>query len=358
MVQVIAKDDQYVLNHATKCVARTILQGRHGFGRYDDPDDLRNHVSEGWRFPVVDSYSDGNDAVGSYGFNEVTFIYRHPDDNVFPQQVSVMGTFANLYDPLPMRSVQFLGEEIGYYTTTIVIPKGEVHRYKYFVDGQLILDPVNPQRVTLSNGKTWSRFFTQLCAVPLVLERSEIALLDRLTDHILPFRTEAGQRFLNDYYNYLDRHTQEAEYRQVYRLDASVGVVNFIDKLLAKEENHHLIDYKICLDMIDKILRQRINTMEPSVMPKTIFIQLYDEMASGDVPGWEYNRYDNPRHFLQLLRRHTYTGAFSHPKYGGNAQAAGWAYLSQRFRDLDDKSLFNWQQAIERPVGTNQDYHG
>jgi hypothetical protein len=59
-----------------------------------------------------------------------------------------------------------------------------------------------------------------------------------------------------------------------------------------------------------------------------------------------------------MLRRHAYTGAFSHPKYGGNASALGWRYLADRFRDANGATLFDWERAIESPLGINTDYHG
>ena len=69
-------------------------------------------------------------------------------------------------------------------------------------------------------------------------------------------------------------------------------------------------------------------------------------------------RYGSPLYFLQLLRRHTYTGAFSHPKYGGNVGASSWAYLSERYKDTQGQTLFDWRKAIEKPLGINADYHG
>ena len=48
--------------------------------------------------------------------------------------------------------------------------------------------------------------------------------------------------------------------------------------------------------------------------------------------GWDRAVYDNPGYFLYILRRHTWTGAFSHPKYGGNPGGLGWAFLSATFR--------------------------
>jgi len=36
------------------------------------------------------------------------------------------------------------------------------------------------------------------------------------------------------------------------------------------------------------------------------------------VNGWDTADYGSPRYVLDLLRRHSFTGAFCHPKYGGN----------------------------------------
>ena len=44
---------------------------------------------------------------------------------------------------------------------------------------------------------------------------------------------------------------------RVYDMDVTVGAVNYIDNILAREESHHLIDYQICLEQIDRVLRQR-----------------------------------------------------------------------------------------------------
>lgn len=355
-VAIIERDNQYILNHCTKHLARESEDERHNFGQFP-PGDPRGRVCESYHFPIIDSYYDGQDQERSYGFNEVTFVYC--DRTVpAPQQVFLIGTFARLYERIPLKSVAFNEEPTGYYAVTLVIPKGEAHVYKFIVDGEIKLDPINPQRTILNNGETWSRCFTHLCSEPLALERYEVCLLDRLVNHILPFRTEDGERFLTNFYNYLDTQAKETQYAHAYRLDQSVGVVNFIDKLLAREESHHLIDYKVCLGEIDRVLRQRNPFTDPGAMPKEMFIQLYNEMASNNVPGWDYGQYGSPRYFLQLLRRHTFTGAFSHPKYGGNVGGAGWAYLAERYKDAKGETLFNWRRAIEKPLGSNEDYRG
>jgi len=76
------------------------------------------------------------------------------------------------------------------------------------------------------------------------------------------------------------------------------------------------------------------------------------------VPHWDYDRFEKPASFLRLLRRHTFTGAFCHPAYGGNIEAAGWRFLEDRYRDTDVKTLFDWRKAIEAPLGADSSYHG
>lgn len=354
--RIVPKDDQYVLNHCTKFLARDSTDRRHDFGHLA-PDDQRADICEPWRFPVVDSHrGEGEDRETAYRLNDVTFVFR-PDQGQAPEDVAVVGTFAGLYEPVALRRLAVTDRAAAYHTVTVVVPKGEMHLYKFLVDGQALIDPVNPQRVTLDNGREWSRFFTHQCTLPLTLEHADRILLDRLTDHILPFRTEDGRNFLARYHDRLDDQAKQAQLPHAYRLDESVGVVNYIDKLLAKEERHHLVDYKVCLALIDRLLRQRSPSVEPARMSREMFVHLYDEMAAGNVPGWDYGRYQNPRYFLQLLRRHTFTGAFSHPKYGGNAAAAGWSYLEERYQD-EGRTMFNWRKAIEAPLGGNTDYWG
>jgi hypothetical protein len=103
-------------------------------------------------------------------------------------------------------------------------------------------------------------------------------------------------------------------------------------------------------------------------MPAQLYAELYDQMSSGGfLAGWDYSRYGNPRFFLQLLRRHTHTGAFSHPKHGGNAAGAGWAYLANNLIDpatgrlpdqLTAPAYFDWRRGLEPPLGRNAEYRG
>jgi len=360
MPTIVPRDDLYVLNHCARSLARDNTDARHDYGQYP-AGDTRARIAEAWRFPIVDSYFDGRSYDDSYAFNTVTFVYAIEDDRA--HDVAVIGTFADLVTPIPLRPVA----DSVYRSVSVAVPKGQVHRYRFLVDGRSVLDPINPQRTTNPDGTEWSRFFTQFCTQIVSFERWEIALLTRLTDHILPFRTVQAQRFLNLYLNGLDRASKDLQYARAYRFDQPIGVVNFIDKIVAREESHRLLDYKICLELIDRVLRRRNPFEEPAHMPAAMYADLYDQMADENVPEWDRSRYGSPRFFLQLLRRHTYTGAFSHPKYGGNAGAAGWAYLSYNLKDpltgaLPDpaaqSTAFDWSRALEKPLGRNPECHG
>lgn len=343
------REDQYVLNHCTAFLARLNRDRRHdfGFGHYDQGDS-RAAIREAWRFPIVDTCA-ANSGIDRNLFNDVTFIYRSETDS--QNQVSVVGTFATLYSPLKLRRILFNGEPTSYWATTVAVPKSGVYFYKFIVDDFVVVDPINPQRERLDNGVSWSRFFTWECSHPIVFQRWEQAIVERLCDHILPFRTEEAQRFLSWFYDGLSADARRGVIRRAYRLDDSAGAANYIDKILAREESHHLSDYRICLQQLNRILRQREPGFEPLEISRDIYVGVLEELKANNVVGWDYGAYESPRHFLDLLRRHAFTGAFSHPKYGGNSSASGWAYLQSRFP-------FEWQQSIEQPLGHSQAYWG
>ncbi|HZA17468.1 MAG TPA: gluconate 2-dehydrogenase subunit 3 family protein [Pseudonocardiaceae bacterium] len=351
----VDKDDQYVLNHCTRFLARDSTDSRHNFGQYE-PDDPRAVVCEAWRFPVVDSHYDGVSAESSYAYNDVTFVY---DGRVSrPESVEVVGSFGDLFAPVPLRSVRFIGQDTGLHTVTLRVPKAQVHTYKFAVDGRYQLDPVNPQRSVADNGQPWSRFFTDACQVPLVLSRREREVLARLVTHLLPFRLAENRQSIQEEYDKLDRAGRGEEFPLAYRLDEEVGTVNYIDKVLARPEQHNADDYRTCLAIVDGLLRARTGGKDPLQLPIEDYAQLYAEMATDQVEGWDTSRYSSPLNFLLLLRRHAMTGAFVHPKAGGNSGAAGWSYLEGRFTDGQGQTLFDWRRALEAPLGHNTDYRG
>ena len=348
LAPLVARDPQYVLNHCTKFLARDNRDSRHSYyGALDGQ--ARAAISESWRFPIVDAH-DG-DAPDADEWNDVTFVYAPAANRPEPVVVSLLTTAHTLYDPIPLVRV----EGSAYRACTVKVRKGRHERYRFQIDGASELDPVNPQTMTLPTGEVWSSFFTWACNQPITFERWELAILDRLTRHILPFNTPDAE-------NFLKRHANEGNSRHLYRLDVSVGVTNFIDKLVAREERHRLYAYKTCLEMIDRILRARYIGRDPEFVDESGYVRLYDEMAHASpalfADGWDPARYTSPAHFLTLLRRHAVTGAFAHPKYGGNAGAMAWAYLAERYRAADGSTLFAWRQATEKPIGTSEEYLG
>ena len=333
----IQKDATFIYNYTGKYLA----------GK--EPGDA---ISEAWRFPLVLPYYAQGEA-DYHHFNEVTFIYIIPTGTQAPFQVALAGSFSGMQTPLILSRV----ESSKYFYISLKLPKGKLYTYKFLVNGQPVLDQVNPQMYKSPSGETFSRFFTDYCTQPLCFERWEMDIIERFATHILPFRTRDGQRFLDYYFYHLDSAKKEYDLPRAYRLDQTVGVTNFIDKLLAKEEGHRLIDYKICLDIIRRLFKTIFPLRTPREVPMQAYIDLYNQMGNGNVPGWDYMAYGSPSFFLQILRRHVFTGAFAHPKYGGNSEAAGWEYLHEQ-KLLDGNSLFNWKLAIEKPIGQNAEYLG
>jgi gluconate 2-dehydrogenase subunit 3-like protein len=349
-------DDTYVMNVVSKFVSRDPGPARHDYAGEYQANDLRGLVCESWRFPIVDAVHLPDLPDNGIRHNRVTFVW--PDGAGSEPDISLIGTFTDLYAPIPLTRINWSGTPMPYQAVSFAVPKAQVHRYLFLGPKGPALDPINPQRITLDDATTWSRFFTELCTQPVTLERRELLLLERLTDHILPFRTADGERFLQYFYNNLDQNTKEVQFASAWRLDQPVGVVNLIDKLLARYENHHLVDYKLCLAQIDSIISRRNPSRDLESISKEEFIKLYTEMASGKVDGWDYKVYQSPDYFLKLLRRHSYTGAFSHPRHGGNVGGAGWAYIEESYRDAAGASCFNWREAIEQPLGTSSSYLG
>ena len=99
---IIEKDEQYLFNHITKYLSRTHTEGRHIYGGVDSKDPI-NRIAETWRFPIIDSYCELGE-MASRDFDEVTFVYAAQPDRL-PTAVSVIGSFANLFTPLPLNPV-------------------------------------------------------------------------------------------------------------------------------------------------------------------------------------------------------------------------------------------------------------
>src|SRR5690349_2150225 len=117
-VEILERDDQYVLNHCARYLARGIADRRHDFGQFDS-NDRRANICESWRFPIVDGYFDEELGVEvSYGFNEVTFVYFDPAAPP-PQRVELVGTFAPLFERIALQPL----EGTGYHAICLRVPK-------------------------------------------------------------------------------------------------------------------------------------------------------------------------------------------------------------------------------------------
>jgi hypothetical protein len=366
MSVVVNKDSVYVLNHCARSLSRDNADARHNYGQFD-AQDPRSSIAECWRFPIIDSYRNPDDGSGQ-DLNLVTFVCVNRAA-ALGDAVAVIGSFSSLIKPTPLQQV----EDSDYWAVSFAVPKGQTHYYKFVAGGRVMPDPINPQRVRRPDGSEWSRFFTEYCTDYLVLEGWEARLLERLTDHILPFRTTEGQRWLDYYYQSLDKTGREAQFSVAYRLDQPIGAASFIDKLLARREQHRLIDYRICLELCYQVLQCWVPDKDPLTLPKEEYKALYELMTDdrpGAIAGWDYRRYSSPRFFLQLLRRHAFTGAFAHPKHGGNVGAAGWQFLAHNLTDPATSRLplqhaskmpagyFDWARALEPPLGRNREYRG
>lgn len=348
-------DEEFVLNYCTKYLAR----GAKFFTDNQSPNaQSLTVIAENWRFPLV---MPALTAGGSGGeVNEITFVWFAPASTA-TENVTVTGSFAPFFQSFPLQPVLFETRNIGIYACTLVAPIGQSYHYRFRKDGVDIPDPINPQRKTLDNGKEWSVFFTDYFNSSEEFEEWEVNIIRRLANQIIPFRTGEAQNFIDRFYLSLAKPDKLAI--PIYRLDESVGEVNYITNILVREERHHLADYKICIHIIDQLLRLRNPFVDSWLVSEELIIDLYNEMATGNVPGWDYNRYNDPKYFLGVLRRHVITGAFSHPRHGGNIGGAGWSYLEERYAVKNDQAqisgtLFNWQLAMEAPLGVNADYKG
>lgn len=194
-MEIVTKTFDYLYNHIAKSCARDVYDGRHDYGEFKRKE-VQSNVPDPWRIPVIDTHRQLNQD-NNYYFNDVTFIYPF-DFNNAPQSIKIVGTFHKLYEPIVLQRLQ----SSRYFTVTCSIPKSEVHYYKYLVDGKPLPDPINSQRQVLDNGEEWSRFFTDTYSFPISFERWEWILLERLTDHILPFRFEFSMIF-RGWKNYL-----------------------------------------------------------------------------------------------------------------------------------------------------------
>ena len=172
VVTLVTPSSEYVLNHCTRYLARDNTDARHAyFGLEADP--RRAALSEAWRFPIIDAHSpataDESRSLAYADFNDVTFVYTEDRDGPEAKSVELVASMGSLASPIAMARVA----DSIFWSVTLKIRRGECHRYKFLVDGALILDPINPQIERRATGDVWSRFFTWAYSGLVTFERWE-----------------------------------------------------------------------------------------------------------------------------------------------------------------------------------------
>jgi gluconate 2-dehydrogenase gamma chain len=101
--------------------------------------------------------------------------------------------------------------------------------------------------------------------------------------------------------------------------------VNFIDKLLANEERNALPHYRLALADIDAHAKSRWGkTLAAANADRQR--ECLENLEDGKLQTWRAPL-DQPS-FFAMLRFHTILGFLAAPKFGGNADFAGWRALN------------------------------
>lgn len=328
-IQEIPLDHQFVLNQSEKIIFKN---------NTTDISAIDSAV-----FPVIQTYY-----PDKANFNLVTFIFFSQAE----KDIFLLGNFANLYTNYQLSRVKFNDSNTHFYAITLKLPNKSLYFYQFKIDHNFTLDPLNSFSKTLDNGETWSCFTTEGYKTPIIFEDWEVKILQRVVSYILPFKTNEFKTFINRHSAQFDNTTRS----MVNQLYYDIGTVNFIDKLLARNEQHHVISYRLCISEMKNVLLRINTTQEPEDMDEYFYAKLFEIMANNDHTIWDKSVYAEPAYFLKVLRRHIITAAFSHPRHGGNTQALGWQFLADLLQNKPEDNLFDWQQALEKPLGTNKDY--
>ena len=331
-VEEIPLDHQFVLNQSEKIIFNNNTTGHSVVTAIDSA-----------VFPVAETYY-----PDKANFSLVTFIFFNREE----KDIFLLGNFANLYTTYQLSRVKLNNSDTNLYAVTLKLPTRAVYFYQFKIDQSFYIDPLNSFSKTLDNGKTWSCFITEGYKTPLIFEEWEVKILQRFVSFVLPFKTAEFKTFVNRHSAQFDNTTRS----MLNQLYYDIGVVNFIDKLLARQERHHVINYQLCLSEMKQVLLRLNNTQEPEDMDEYFYARLFEIMEKNDFSVWNKAKYDNPAYFLKALRRHIITGAFSHPRHGGNTQALGWQFLADLLSNKPEDNLFDWRQALEIPLGNNKDY--
>jgi gluconate 2-dehydrogenase gamma chain len=99
-----------------------------------------------------------------------------------------------------------------------------------------------------------------------------------------------------------------------YPSASQAGVVNYIDRQLARHYRRYQPDYRSGLDAADDLSRRRFGfAFADAKADQQLQIALSLEIES--------------REFFELVRQHTMEGYYGSPRHGGNRDAVSWRML-------------------------------
>lgn len=99
-----------------------------------------------------------------------------------------------------------------------------------------------------------------------------------------------------------------------YPSASQAGVVDYIDRQLARHYRKHQREYNDGLDAVDKMSRKRFGAS---------FADASADQRLEMVLALEKDK----RAFFELVRQHTMEGYYSSPRHGGNRDAVSWRML-------------------------------
>ena len=116
---IVEPGNEYVLNHCAKLLSRAESVPERD---EDAVAGFRTRISEAWRFPIVGFIREQRPDDAS-PVNLVAFVYKMPPGDV--RQIDVLGTFATLYEPIPLSPVMFDGGDTAAsaFTGTVTIKR-------------------------------------------------------------------------------------------------------------------------------------------------------------------------------------------------------------------------------------------
>jgi hypothetical protein len=130
-----------------------------------------------------------------------------------------------------------------------------------------------------------------------------------------------------------ERETLSAMCEEIFPRDEfpgarDLGVPSFIEKTLHAAHPDWSRLYQVGLAAVDRSCRERHGRALHEI-PAEDRIRFLKDMEGGTLPppAWKEVR---PADFFGLVRDHTFKGAYSHPRYGGNRDKGAWKMIGYK----------------------------